>query len=133
MIGTIAAKNKVRSAYDSLNRRDLDSFLAQFEEDAKFIYPNEEVEGKEAIGAWFQKMMDRFPGVSFTLNSICVEKIFTFGGTNIVATEWDLALADAKGEEFRNTGADIFSLENGKIAVVRSYPFDVEAQKKASG
>jgi len=131
VIGTIAARNRVRSAYDSLNRRDLDSFLSQFTDDAKFVFPTGELEGKEAIGEWFQKMMERFPGVSFTLNSLCVERVFAFGGTNVVTAEWDLVLANAKGEEFRNTGVDVFSLEKGKVAAVRSYMFDIDVQKKA--
>jgi len=40
MIGSIIIKNKVRAAFAALGRRDISSFLAQWAEDATFIYPS---------------------------------------------------------------------------------------------
>ena len=62
MMGAIVARRKVRSAFNSLNKRDLNSFMANWADDATFIQPgilpsSGEIKGKEAIRAWFQKMI----------------------------------------------------------------------------
>ena len=138
MIGAIMARNKVRSSFECLNRRDIEAFLSNWAEDAHFLHPGTlsisgEMEGKEAIREWFQKFLDRFPGIGFSLNSVCVEKIFALGGTNVVTVEWDIVLSDHGGEEFRNTGLSMIKLEKGKAVLVRDYVFDLEVDKQAWG
>ena len=55
MIGAMIGKRRVRSAFASLNRRDLPAFLANWAEDATFIFPGDvpgvsgKIEGKKAI------------------------------------------------------------------------------------
>ena len=39
MIGALIAKSKVTSSYDFLNRRDIKSFLANWHDEATWIYP----------------------------------------------------------------------------------------------
>jgi ketosteroid isomerase-like protein len=136
MMGAIVARRKVRSAFDSLNKRDLNAFLANWADDAIFIHPGAlpvsgEVKGKEAIRGWFQKFMDRFPKVNFTLTNVCVRRICACGGTNTVAAEWDIALTDQKGQEFRNKGVSLINLKRRKAILLRNYIFDAEIEKKA--
>ena len=92
MIGAIIVKSKVRSAFASLNRRDLPAFLSDWAEDATFIYPGNisvsgKMEGKKTIEGWFRKYLEQFPTLKFTLRSVSVQNIFAFGGTNVVAVE----------------------------------------------
>jgi ketosteroid isomerase-like protein len=136
MIGAIVARKKVRSAFDSLNKRDLKAFLANWADDARFIHPGTlpvsgEIKGKEAIRGWFEKFLERFPKVSFTLTSLCVQGICACGGTNTVAAEWDIALTDQKGQEFRNKGVSIIALKKAKAVLLRNYIFDAEVDRKA--
>ena len=136
MIGAMIAKRKVRSSFACLNQRDIEGFLANWAEDAHFIHPGNisvsgEMEGKEAAREWFQKFLDRFPGVGFALNSVCVEKICAWGGTNVVAVDWDIVLTDHEGQEFRNRGITAINLKKGKATLVRNYLFDPEIDKRA--
>jgi len=39
MIGAMIAKQKISSAYDALNNRDCEAFLAAWRDDCTFIYP----------------------------------------------------------------------------------------------
>jgi ketosteroid isomerase-like protein len=71
MIGALIAKSKVTSSYDLLNNRDIKSFLANWHDDATWVYPGEisaggEFKGKQAIEEWFQKFLDQFPTMKIT-------------------------------------------------------------------
>lgn len=71
MLGVIFAKRKVRSAFSYFNDRDMDKFLSMWDDDAIFTYPgNVSVsgmnEGKSAVSAWFQNLMDAGPSVHFS-------------------------------------------------------------------
>jgi ketosteroid isomerase-like protein len=71
MIGALIAKSKVTSSYDLLNNRDIRSFLANWHDDATWVYPGEisaggEFKGKQAIEEWFQKFLDQFPTMKIT-------------------------------------------------------------------
>lgn len=138
MIGAIIAKRKVRSAMDALNRRDLSGFLADWREDATFIYPGTlsvsgRVEGKKAIEQWFQKFLEQFPKVNFIPKNVSVQNIFALGGTNVVAVEWDVALTNREGKDFQNSGVSIVNIKKGKAILVRDYIFDHEVLKRAWG
>ncbi|MEW6687229.1 MAG: nuclear transport factor 2 family protein [Candidatus Edwardsbacteria bacterium] len=137
MIGAIIAKRKVRSAYDSLNRRDLSSFLANWREDATFIYygaafVSGRFEGKKAIGQFAQKYWEQFPKWNITVKNIMVQNIFAFGSTNVVAVEWDLALTDREGRNFQESAVSIIRIKRGKAVLVCDYK-DPEADRKAWG
>ncbi len=138
MIGAIIVKSKVRSAFASLNRRDLPAFLSGWAEDATFIYPGNisvsgKMQGKKTIQEWFEKYLDQFPTLKFTLRSVSVQNIFAFGGTNVVAVEWDINLTNREGRDFQNSGVTIINVRKGRVILVRDYIFDTEGLKKAWG
>jgi len=138
MIGAIIVKSKVRSAFACLNRRDLPAFLSGWAEDATFIYPGNisvsgKMQGKKTIEGWFRKYLDQFPTLKFTLRSVSVQNIFAFGGTNVVAVEWDINLTNREGKDFQNSGVTIINVKKGRVILVRDYIFDTEGLKKAWG
>ncbi len=138
MIGAIIAKSKVSSAFDALNRRDLPAFLSGWAENAIFFYPGNisvsgKMEGKKAIEGWFRKYLDQFPTLIFTLKNVCVQNIFAFGGTNVIAVEWDINLTNREGKDFQNSGVTIVNVKKGRVILVRDYIFDTEVLKKAWG
>ena len=66
MIGAMIAKQKISSAFDALNNRDFEAFLAGWRDDCTFIYPGDlpvsgKMEGKHAIEKWFKNFLDQFP------------------------------------------------------------------------
>ncbi len=110
MIGAIITQRMVLSAFDCLNRRDLPAFLRNWAEEATFIYcpavsVGGKIEGRREVEKWFQRFMDQFPKVNFTVRSICVQDIFSFGGTNVAAVEWDGTFTNRDGNHFQNTGS----------------------------
>ena len=138
MIGTIIAKSKIRSGFSSLNNHDIDRFIADWREDATFIYPGNmsvsgEIKGKKAIKEWFTKFMEQFPQVQFTLKHICVQNIFDMTGTNHVAVEWDVNLKNRDGLEIQNSGVTTINLRMGKAVLIRDYMFDMEKAKEGWG
>ena len=138
MIGAIIAKSKARSGFDSLSGHNLEKFMADWADDAMFIYPGNlstsgEIKGKEAIQEWFKKFIEQFPISSFNLKNICVQNIFALGGTNTLAIEWDVKLTNREGNEFENSGVTIICLKGRKAVLVRDYISDLEVTKKAWG
>jgi ketosteroid isomerase-like protein len=138
MIGAIISKSKVRAAFDALNRRDLQTFISGWAEDATFFYPGNvsasgKMEGKKTIQEWFRKYLDQFPKLNFTLKNICVQNIFAFGGTNVVAVESDLNLTNREGKDFQFSGVTVINVKKGKVVLVRDFIFDIVVLKRAWG
>ena len=138
MIGAVIARKKVRASFECLNHRDLNTFLRTWAEDATFIYPGNlsvsgTMEGKSAIHEWFQKMLDQFPEINFTVKNVCVKNIFAFSGTNVLAAEWDVALTNRNGKDSQNSGITMITLKKGKAVEVRDYLHLGEASKQAWG
>jgi len=126
VIAAIIAKRKVSSSFGSISRHDLDTFLADWSENATFIYPGSlsvsgEMRGKQAIKGWFQKFVEQFPVSSFTVKNVCVANPFALGGTNVVAVEWDINVKNRDGEEFQNSGVTVISLKGRKAVLVRDF------------
>ena len=138
MIGAIIAKKKAFSGFDALNRHDLDTFMTSWAEDGIYIFPGSlsisgETKGKKAIRELFQKFLDKFPSINFTVKNIFVQNIFALGSTNVIAVEWDVKYKNQEGEEFENSGVTVVQVEKGKVVLVREYIFDVELEKRAWG
>jgi len=137
MIGAIIAKKKARTAFECLNRRDIDGFLAGWAEDAHFFHPGNvpgisgEMENKEAAREWLQKFMDRFPSMVMSVNSVCVQNLCPFCRNNMVMVEWDIDLRDVQDQEWQNKGITVISVAKGKVVLVRNYIFDLEVHDKA--
>ncbi|NIS61757.1 MAG: hypothetical protein GTO13_13975 [Proteobacteria bacterium] len=138
MIGAIIFQRNVRSAFDSLNQRNLSKFMSGWAEDGTFIYPTVvsvggKIEGKKAIESWFEKFMEQYPKLSFTVKNVCVQNAFAFGGTNVAAAEWDIAVTNRDGKDFQNSGVTVITAKGGKAVSVQDYIFDTETVKKAWG
>lgn len=138
MIGAIIIKNRVRAAFAALNRRDIPAFLADWAEDATFIFPRDvsvggKMEGKKAIEKWFQNFLEHFPEVKLTPKNICVGNICAFSGTNVIAVELDVVGKNREGKDFQNKGVTMINTKKGKCVLVRDYIFDTEMLKKSWG
>jgi ketosteroid isomerase-like protein len=131
MIGAIIAKRKTYSTLASLNRGDLTTYLSNWAENATFIYPGNlsvsgKIEGKKAIEQWFNRFLERFSKVNIVPKKVYVQNLFAFGSTNSVAVEWEAAVTDREGREFKNSGVTTINIEKGNIALVQYYVFDAE-------
>jgi len=138
MIGSIIGINKTKSAFKSLNERDIQSFISAWSEDAVFVYPGKltvsgKVEGKKDISKWFENMLENFTQFKISLKNICVEKIFDLTGSNVVSAEWDIEGKNKSGNSFRNSGVTIIEIKKTKAVRVQDYYFDHEELKRAWG
>ena len=137
-IGAVIAKKKVTAAFDLINQRNLTAFLADWADDAIFFYPGDlsisgKIEGKKAITEWFQKFLEQFPKIHFTVKNVYVQNIFALGGTNVVAVETAVALTNREGKDFQNKVVSVINLHKGKAVLGRDYLFDTEMLKEAWG
>jgi len=138
MIGALIAKKKTASAYESLNSRDVTSFLASWHDEATWAYPGKlsvsgEFKGKHAIEEWFQKYMKQFTRFRITPRSISVQNLFDLVGTNVVAVIWDEEVTNLEGDTFRFNGVTVINLKFGKATHAQDYVFDTEELRKAWG
>lgn len=105
MIGALFAKLLARRSFDAINKRDVDSLLASWHEDAVLTYSGKlsvsgTREGKQAIRTWFQHFKERVPTRTFRPRAVCVENIFDVFGTNVVAIVWEDRPINKNGKEF---------------------------------
>ena len=133
MIGALIAKSKVTSSYDFLNRRDIKSFLANWHDEATWIYPGNisaggEFKGKQAIEEWFQKFLDQFPTLKITPKNVCVKNILDFVGTNVVTVEWDEENINKDGNKVQFSGATVITLKFGKATHAIDYMFNTDEE-----
>jgi ketosteroid isomerase-like protein len=130
MIGAIIAKQAMVKAFQAMDNHDLKTFMSAWRADAVFIYPGEihasgTFEGKEAIEGWFRKFFEQFPKIHFDLLNICVQNIFAMSGNNVAAVHWDLHLTNREGRVAQNSGVTILNIEDGKVARVKDFIFDL--------
>ena len=137
MIGAMIAKQKISSAFNALNNRDFESFLAGWRDDCTFIFPGNlpisgKMEGKPAIEKWFKNLLDQFPKLTFTIKNLCVDNIFDFVGSNTVAAHWDINYTNKDGKENQYSGVTIINIKFGKAVFVKDYLFDPDKKLKAA-
>ena len=139
MIGALIAKSKVTSSYDLLNNRDIKGFLANWQDEATWIYPESTsaggvFNGKPAIEEWFNKFLDQFPSLTITPKHVCISNVMDFVGTNGVAVEWDEESTNKEGIESKFTGVTVITLKFGKATHAKDYIFASDEEvKKAWG
>lgn len=89
MIGALIAKKRVARGFEALNQHDLETFLASWNDNARFVYPGDisvsgTIEGKPAVKTWFQNMLDQYPKIEINVKQIWVKNSFDFLGMNVI-------------------------------------------------
>lgn len=135
MIGALIAKSKVTSSYDLLNGRDIKGFLANWHDEATWIYPEASsaggmFNGKTAIEEWFNRFIDQFPSLTITPKQVCVSNVMDFVGSNVVAVEWDEESTNKEGIESKFTGVTVITLKVGKATNAKDYIFASDEEIK---
>lgn len=138
MIGALIAKRKVASGFESINRRDLDAFLANWADDATFVFPGHisvsgAKVGKPAIADYFRKLLDQYPKLTFTVKNVFVQNVLALGGTNALAVEWDIQVTNRNGRDLASSGVTIIHVKRSKVVFARDYVFDEEMVRQGWG
>lgn len=130
MIGAFLAKRSVAAGFVAFNRRDLDSYLQNWAQDAILIYPGDipgvsgRHEGMEAIRAWYERDFDQFPTLQLSLEDVAVSNILDMVGNNVIAVHWKANAVNKGGKAIQNSGVNIIKVERGKVVRFQTYIFD---------
>ncbi len=138
MIGAIIAKSNTRKAFKALNNHDIETFMSLWHEDGSYTYPGNVSasgthQGKDAVRSWFERFFQQFPEIQFTLNNICVDRIFDMTGKNTVITDWTIEYTNNSGTKVQNIGIDVVKISGGKVIEIRAFFFYPERLKDAWG
>ena len=136
MIGAMLTLRACRSAYDTLNRKDVAALLRHYADDAVFEFPGRSPlggrhEGKAEIAGFFRTWFDRMETVHFTVKHVAVANPWALGGTNTAMAEWVLDATIHGGAAFHAEGVTVFDLRGGKVARARDYLSDPGAIEEA--
>lgn len=130
MIGALIAQRKARKLFEARNRGDLEAFLADWSDNATYIFPGEGsmsgvFRGIEAIRRWFERFHACFPERNFELCEVTVARPLAFGATNEVGVHWRSVLHDPKGNTMKNEGVTMVYVRHGKAVRIHDFIFDL--------
>lgn len=136
MIGAYILKKMMGSGTNVMNERDVDKILKHWRDDAVMIYPGSTLvsgrtEGKAAMKEFFQKFMQQFPEMQFSIKDSYIQNMFALGFSNILASEFEVTYTNKHGETFENRGVTVIQIKNGKVQQIQDYYFDVDKLNKA--
>ncbi len=136
MLGAVLAQRAAAQGFQAINRRDLETVLGAFADDAVLIVPSRTVmggrfEGKPAIEAWYDRWLHRMNKVRFIVNNVGVCDLGAVGRSNTVMVEWELDEVDTQGQEFHFTGVSVFDIVGGEITRQHEYIFEQDQMRQA--
>ena len=119
MIGAIMTKRAVRSAFDALNKGDVEKMLNHWKEDCSFFYPGKVkagglYKGKSQFKKWLEAFFEQFPQRKYTIKNIGVDNIFDMIGNNTVFVYFDLKLTNRNGMNATNSGISVITIKGAK-------------------
>jgi len=123
MIGAMIIKRMVRSAYEMMDRGDVDSMMANWADDAVYDSASElgvgvTIKDKKAIAEWHRRYVEEFPKRKFTVRNICLREAFpllsALIGTSVIMVDWSITETNKEGKEFRYNGASVLHMRRGK-------------------
>ena len=107
----------VRRAFAKLSAGDYEPIVGQFGPQSRFVFAGDHVLGgerfgQEAIRAWFQEMLRRFPGIRIEPQEVLVNG---WQWNTVVATHLAISAPRAGGREYRNEGMQLLRLRWGRV------------------
>lgn len=130
MIGAMIGRRKARSAFEMMNRGDIDSMMADWADDATFDYPSitsvgGTLKGKKEIAEGFRMAFEEFPKRKFTVKNICFREAFPLlsmlFGTFVIMVDWTVEETSKEGKELKYEGLTVAHGKRGKFIHVRDY------------
>jgi hypothetical protein len=119
MIGAIFTKKAVISAFDALNKGNVDKMLSHWNADCTFFYPGKVkagglYRGKLELRKWLEEFFTQFPQRKYTIRYIGIENIFDLIGDNTVFVYFDLELTNKEGMHATNSGVSVITIKGAK-------------------
>ena len=140
MIGAILAKRNIPKVIESLNNRDLDTFLKDFADDAVLMQPggvpgvSGTHAGKPAIRAFYEYELEQFPKLRLSPKHIAIDNILDMTGNNVVIMHWEADMTNRDGFRLLNSGVSVMTFKARKVVHMQNFVFDTgENFRKAWG
>lgn len=140
MIGALIAKLSSPRVLEALNRRDIESYLNAWADDAILVYPGDVpgvsgvYNGKAAIRAFYERELEQFPSIHLTPRHVAVTNLFDLTGRNVIVMQWDAEVTNSDGFTLSNSGTSVLTIRRGKVIHAHIYIFDTgEAFRTAWG
>jgi ketosteroid isomerase-like protein len=130
MIGALLAKRNIPKAFDALNRKDIETFLKDWADDAVMVYPGDvpgvsgTFEGKEAIRRFYIHEFEQFSSIDIKPINIAVTNIFDMTGNNVVIVNWVVDVTNVDGYQINNNGVTIMKFRGRKLFHAINFVFD---------
>ena len=120
MIGAIVAKQAIKSAFDALNKGNLEKCLKAWSENGIFIYPGKvkaggQFVGKPEIKRWFEEFIKQFPQRKFTVKHVGVDNIFDMAGYNTLFAHLEIEVINKDGLKASNGAVTVIKIKGGKV------------------
>jgi len=130
VIGSLMFKRKIRSAFDMVERGDVDSMMRDFADDVVLEHISAQgvpvtVKGKKATEELYRKFFEEWPKWKFTVKDICIREVFpllaTLTGTSVIMADWSVIQTHKGGKEFKYDGVTAFHVRKGKLIRMSDY------------
>ena len=137
MIGSIILKAALeKTGAKSMNLRDVDTMMKTWAHDAVLIYPGNmpfsgKIAGKPMLTAFFETYMEQFPVMEFEVTNTFIDRMFSIGMTNTLATVTNINYTNRFGKSFENTSMSILDIKNGKLVYDKDFYHDVDMLNEA--
>lgn len=131
MIGAVLLKIMLPSAMDAMNNKDIEKVMSYWHEDGCLIFPGNTVvsgkhEGKQAVTQFFERYMEQFTHIHFTIKKTYLSNIFDFTLNNTIAIEFECEYTNRHGQTFRNKGVSVSEIKWGKTTKVHDFYFNTD-------
>jgi ketosteroid isomerase-like protein len=130
MIGAVIIRRMVRSAFEMMNRGDVDSLMSGWADDAIFDFPSimsvgGTLKGKKEIAAGFRMAFEVYPKRKYVVRDICFQEVFPLlsilFGTYVIMADWTAELTNKEGKELKFDGLTVIHGRRNKHTHVRDY------------
>ena len=116
-------KNKLTAAFDGLNAGNIQAVLQELGDQPEHFFNGQHALGgtrhsKASIEQWYQRLLQIFPDIHFTLNEIQVSGM-PWNTVGIVY--WTETNSGTDGVRTQNTGVNIIRIRWGKVVSIRIY------------
>jgi ketosteroid isomerase-like protein len=116
-------KNKLTAAFDGLNAGNIQAVLKELSDKPEHFFIGEHALGgtrhtKASIEQWYQRLLQIFPDIHFTLNEI---QVSGSPWNTVGLVYWTETNSGTDGVRTQNTGLNVIRIRWGKVVSIRIY------------
>lgn len=116
-------RNKLSAAFDGLNAGNIQAVLKELGDQPEHFFIGEHALGgtrhtKASIEQWYERLLQIFPDIHFTLNEI---QVYGSPWNTVGLVYWTETNSGTDGVRTQNTGLNVIRIRWGKVVSIRIY------------